>query len=231
MNGLRQLFGAALPRLVMFDLDGTLVDSVPDLAAAIDAMLARLGRPAAGVERVRQWVGNGSDVLVRRALVGGMDYRSVDPQQAEAALGVFMPIYARAHALTRVFPGVEETLAWLRRQDIALAVVTNKPAQFIEPLLRDKGLAEYFGCWLGGDSLPARKPDPQPLLHIMEQAGVMAEQALFVGDSRNDVRAAQAARVRCVAVSYGYNHGRPVAQEGADLVVDDLRELLPAAAG
>ena len=225
MNRLQTLFGGALPQLVMFDMDGTLVDSVPDMAAAVDAMLAQLGRPPVGNAQVRNWVGNGSDVLVRRALAGGLDYSAVDDQQAAEALQIMLPIYGRSQALTEVYPGVRETLAWLREQGITMVVVTNKPGQFVEPLLRKKGLAEFFSGWLGGDSLPQKKPQPEPLLYSLKQAGVSAGQALFVGDSVNDVLASRAAGVRCVAVSYGYNHGRPVAEEGADLVVDDLREL------
>lgn len=228
MNLLRELFAGRLPRLVMFDLDGTLVDSVPDLAAAVDQALLALGRAPAGIERVRDWVGNGARVLLRRALACGLEHEQVAEAEAEQALQLFMAAYAESHALTRVYPGVAQTLDWLRGQDIPLAIVTNKPQRFVAPLLEEKGLDGYFRWIIGGDSLPQQKPDPAALLHVLAQAGVAGEQALFIGDSRNDVLAAKAAGVPCVALSYGYNHGRPIAEEGPARVLDDLRQLLAA---
>lgn len=228
MNGLQRLFPGALPRLVMFDLDGTLVDSVPDLAAAIDAMLIQLGRAPAGIARVRDWIGNGAPVLVRRALAGQMDHAAVDAGEAEHALGLFMQAYAGGHALTTVYPGVTQTLAWLKAQDVALAVITNKPERFVEPLLDELGLGGHFRWIVGGDTLPRQKPDPAGLLHVLRLAGVEPAQALFVGDSRNDIRAARAAGVVCVGLRYGYNHGEPIENENPDMVLDDLRELLPS---
>lgn len=226
---LHALFGGRLPRLAMFDLDGTLVDSVPDLAAAVDRMLVQLGRAPAGIERVRLWIGNGAPVLVRRALAGDMRHDGVDAAEAEAALALFMQAYADSHGLTRVYPGVVETLDWLRERDVQLALITNKPARFLPELLADKGLDGYFRWIVGGDTLPQQKPDPAALHWVMAQAGVMAEEALFVGDSRNDVLAAKAAGVACVALSYGYNHGRPIAEEGPALVLDALSALVDSA--
>ena len=223
---LRQLFAGDLPELVMFDLDGTLVDSVPDLAAAVDQALFGLGRAPAGLARVRDWVGNGARVLVRRALAGGLQHERVGEAEAEQALELFMAAYAESHGLTRVYPGVTETLDWLREQDIPLAIVTNKPERFVAPLLDEKGLGSYFRWIVGGDTLPQQKPDPAALRHVLRLARVDADRALFVGDSRNDVLAARAAEVPCVALSYGYNHGRPIAEEEPLRVLDDLRQLL-----
>ena len=228
MTRLQQLFVGRLPRLVMFDLDGTLMDSVPDLAAAVDVMLQQLGRPPAGIEQVRDWVGNGVQVLVRRALAGQLEHQAVDPVLVEQALPLFMAAYANGHALTQVYPGILPVLTWLKERGIALAVVTNKPEQFVAQLLAEKGLGGYFSWIVGGDTLAQKKPDPAGLLHVMAQAGVTPDSALFIGDSRNDVQAAQAAGVRCVALSYGYNHGQPIAAEHPDLVLDDLRQLLLA---
>lgn len=220
------LFPGRLPRLVMFDLDGTLIDSVPDLAAAIDHMLQALGRPAAGVEAVRQWVGNGARVLVRRALAGGLEHAAVSEEETEEALALFMRAYAGSHALTRVYPGARNLLKWLKAQGVEMALITNKPEQFVAPLLDDMRIGRYFRWIIGGDTLPQQKPDPAALLLVMQMAEVKAEEALFVGDSRNDVLAARAAGVACVATSYGYNHGRPIAEESPALVIDDLRELI-----
>ncbi len=231
MTRLEQLFDGTLPRLVMFDLDGTLMDSVPDLAAAVDKMLMLLGREPAGIERVRDWVGNGSRVLVRRALAGQLDHDGVSDELADEALALFMQAYAGGHELTTVYPGVRECLDWLREREVKLAIITNKPAQFIEPLLEEKGLAGYFDWLVGGDTLPQQKPDPAALFWVMDKAGVAPGESLFVGDSRNDVRAAKAATVRCAALTYGYNHGEPIADEQPTLVLDDLRELVASAPG
>ena len=225
MSPLQRLFGGRLPRLAMFDLDGTLLDSVPDLAAAVDRMLAELGRPPAGTERVRLWVGNGARVLVRRALAGQLDHAGVDEAETERALELFMAAYADCHALTRVYPGVVETLDRLQAAGVLLALITNKPQRFLPGLLAEQGLDGYFRWLVGGDTLAQQKPDPAALFWVMDKAGVVAADALFVGDSRNDVRAAHAAGVTCVALSYGYNHGEPIAAERPALVLDDLRQL------
>lgn len=226
MKLLRALCGGELPRLVMFDLDGTLIDSVPDLAEAVDRMLVELGRAPAGVEKVRDWVGNGARVLVRRALAGGLDHAAVGEAETEQALARFLDIYADCHHLTALYPGVHELLEALSTAAVELAVVTNKPERFVAPLLEQVGLGGYFRWIIGGDTLAQQKPDPAALLQVMRLAGVEAAQSLFVGDSRNDVLAARAAAVPCVAVSYGYNHGRPIAEERPSLVVDSLAELL-----
>ncbi|MBB3102079.1 phosphoglycolate phosphatase [Azomonas macrocytogenes] len=226
MNPLQRLFDGRLPRLVMFDLDGTLMDSVPDLAAAVDKMLQQLGREPAGVQRVRDWVGNGAPVLVRRALAGQLEHSAIAQAEADNALRLFMAAYGGGHALTCVYSGVLPVLDWMKAQDIKLAVITNKPEQFVAPLLQEKGLGGFFDWIVGGDTLPQQKPDPAGLLYVMAQAGIDVSESLFVGDSRNDVRAARAAGVRCVALTYGYNHGQPIAEECPDLVLDDLRQLL-----
>lgn len=227
MSGFERLLPGRLPRLVMFDLDGTLVDSVPDLAAAIDRMLLSLGRPVAGIELVRDWVGNGARVLVRRALAGDMQHAAIAEADTEQALAVFMEAYADSHGLTMLYPGVRETLKWLKKQGVEMALITNKPERFVAPLLDEMRIGRYFRWIIGGDTLPQQKPDPTALLHVMRMAEVQAQDALFIGDSRTDVQAAKAAGVACVAMSYGYNHGRPIAEESPALVIDDLRELLP----
>lgn len=227
MSALERLFPGSLPRLVMFDLDGTLVDSVPDLAAAVDTMLAQLGREPAGIEAVREWIGNGARVLVRRALAGSLDHAHIDEAQTEHALELFSAAYAANHALTQVYPGVHETLKWLHKKRVKMALITNKPERFVAPLLDQMGLGRYFKWIIGGDTLPQQKPDPAALLFVMKMAKVKAQHALFIGDSRSDVQAAKAAGVNCIALSYGYNHGRPIAEESPALVIDDLRALMP----
>ncbi|MBF8780620.1 phosphoglycolate phosphatase [Pseudomonas fulva] len=227
MSGFEQLFPGTLPKLVMFDLDGTLIDSVPDLAAAVDKMLLAMGRPAAGLDAVRHWVGNGALVLVRRALAGGLEHAQVDDALAEQGLELFMQAYAEHHELTTLYPGVADTLRWLGEQGVEMALITNKPERFVGPLLDQMKIGRYFRWIIGGDTLAQKKPDPAALLLVMKMAGVDASQSLFVGDSRSDVLAAKAAGVKCVGLSYGYNHGRPIDEESPSLVIDDLRALVP----
>ena len=227
MSGFEQLFPGRLPKLIMFDLDGTLVDSVPDLAVAVDKMLVTLGREPVGLGAVRNWIGNGAPVLVRRALANDLDHSAVDDELAERALAIFMEAYADKHEFTVVYPGVRETLKWLQKKGVEMALITNKPERFVAPLLDEMKLGRFFRLIVGGDTLPQQKPDPAALFFVMKMANVPASQSLFVGDSSSDVRAAKAAGVACVALSYGYNHGRPIAEESPALVIDDLRRLIP----
>jgi phosphoglycolate phosphatase len=225
-NALEALFNGRQPRLIMFDLDGTLLDSAPDLAAAVDAMLEQLGRPPAGLDKVRLWIGNGARVLVRRALADQMEHGHITEAETDEALSLFMSFYGGGHELTVVYPGVHEALAVLKSMGIPMAIITNKPERFVGPLLEDMKLGGFFSWIVGGDTLPQQKPDPAGLLHVMDRADVRPGDALFIGDSRNDIRAARAAGVCCVAMTYGYNHGQPIASESPDLLLDDLRHLL-----
>ncbi|ERS89577.1 phosphoglycolate phosphatase [Halomonas sp. PBN3] len=230
----RMLEGVAL---VAFDLDGTLIDSVPDLAIAVDAALGELGLPAAGEARVRDWVGNGSLVLMERALRFAVDLGAgaaspatgvdIDKALLERAHAAFLAHYGRdPGAHTRLYPGARECLDALRARGLPLALVTNKPHAFIAPLLEGLGLAEHFALCLGGDSLPEKKPHPAPLLHVASHFGLPPQACLMVGDSRHDIAAGQAAGFRTLAVPYGYNHGEPVRESGPDGVVESLAELV-----
>lgn len=227
---LKGLFNARWPGVALFDLDGTLVDSAPDLAMAVDQMLKQLGKSPVDQESVRHWVGNGSPILVRRALAGKFEWQPPTPGDDaifEDALNIFYQAYAQhngRHAV--VFDGVIDCLDHLKALNCRMAVVTNKPQQFVAPLLEQLGLAPYFELALGGDALPVKKPDPTPLKHAMEQLGGTPGTTVMVGDSTADVSAAQAAGIPCVAVRYGYNFGSSVDSLGADAVVDSLAELL-----
>lgn len=212
-------------KLVVFDLDGTLIDSVPDLAYCIDRMMERLGRPPQGEERVRQWVGNGVERLVKRALTGEMDGEPRDCELQEA-YPVFLDLYCENTSKRSVlYPGVQEGLDYLRTAGYHLACVTNKAAQFTDPLVRDLGIKDYFGLVISGDSLPRRKPDPLPLLYAAQHFGVEPRESLMVGDSMSDVKAARAAKFTIVCVSYGYNHGVDIRLSQPDDIIDSLEEL------
>lgn len=226
---MRRLFDGQLPGCVMFDLDGTLVDSALDLTAAVDNMLQALGRAPAGEARVRQWVGNGAPVLVRRALTGELDPtdEAIGAELFQVAFDLFLAAYSQSNGrYSRLYPGVESLLTHLRQAGVPMAVVTNKPIAFTTPLLKALQIDHYFDQVLGGDSLPVKKPDPLPLLTVLEGFGCAPARGLMLGDSRNDVDAARAAGCPVICVSYGYNHGEPVQRCAPDRVVDSLAELI-----
>lgn len=213
------------PRMILIDLDGTLVDSVPDLAFCVDAMMARLGRPPHGEAAVRNWVGNGVERLVRRALVGQLDG---EPEAAdfEQAYPIFLELYRdNTSRRSRLYPGIREGLDWLKGNHYRLGCVTNKAAQFTEPLLRDLGVRDDFEIVISGDTLPRNKPDPLPLLHAAAHFGVDPAEALMIGDSVSDVKAARAAGFRIFCMSYGYNHGQDIRDFHPDAVMDSLVEV------
>lgn len=226
MNVLQQHYQGTYPKLIMFDLDGTLVDSAPDIAIAVNKTLHDLNLPTVAEGSVRNWVGNGADILTRRALTDGDDNKSIDQTLWDKALRLLLEYYPYHHDANYVYQGVKPFLEFMQKQAVKMAVVTNKPVAFVEPLLIELEINQYFQWIVGGGSLPQKKPAPEPLLYVLEQANITAEQALFIGDSRNDVRAAKAANVPCAALTYGYNHGEFIAAENPDWVIDDLRDLL-----
>lgn len=213
------------PEMVMIDLDGTLVDSVPDLAYCADAMLAKLGMPPRGEAKVRQWVGNGVERLVKRALINQLDG---EPDEAlfAKALPIYMELYKdNISRRSRLYPGVKEGLDFLNGAGFKLGCITNKAAAFTEPLLKDVGIYDYFRIVVSGDTLPVKKPDPRPLLHAAEYFKVDPAHALMVGDSISDVKAARAAGFQVICVSYGYNHGQDIRDAHPDAVIDSMSQL------
>ena len=214
--------------LVVFDLDGTLIDSAPDLATAVDATLGDRNLPPAGVDKVRRWVGNGSYKLVERALADARDVAgdTLDKAEVDAAHERFLIHYAAAPCdRTLLYDGVRECLEAMRARHIACVLVTNKPSAFLPAILERFELGPFFALTLGGDSLREKKPHPAPLLHAAEHTGIVPARALMVGDSRHDVQAGKAAGFRTLAVTYGYNHGEPIADSAPDHVTDSLAVL------
>ena len=213
------------PKMVLIDVDGTLVDSVPDLAYCVDEMMKRLGRPPHGEERVRDWVGNGVERLVGRALVGQLDGEP-SAEDFARAYPLFLELYRENTAQRScLYPGVSEGLEYLRSQGYQLGCVTNKAAQFTVPLLKAMGIYDEFGIVVSGDTLPVKKPDPLPLLHAAEHFGVQPSDSLMLGDSRSDVTAARAAGFQVVCMSYGYNHGEDIRDYAPDAMIDSMAEL------
>ena len=214
-----------IPKLVIFDLDGTLVDSVPDITKSVDEMLIRVGMQPHGEAKIRPWIGNGVERLVRRALTGEMDGEPNDALFARA-YPIFLNLYERYNGeRSIVYPGASEALRFFERRGIPIGCVTNKQSRFSNALLRRVGLYERFGMILSGNSLPRKKPDPMPLRHVANHFGVKATDSLLVGDSVSDIRAARAAGFRVICVTYGYNHGLDIRTAEPDAVVDSLGEL------
>lgn len=214
------------PELVLFDLDGTLVDSVPDLAYSINQAMQMLGLPMHGEDQIRSWVGRGADKLVKAALTGEMDG---EPDEAlfNKAFDLFSDIYIQnTSQRSKLYPGVREAIDHMRSIGCKLGCVTNKRARFTESVLKSLQLLDDFAIVVSGDTLPKKKPDPEPLIYAAETVGVAPHQSLMVGDSVNDLRAARAANMPVMCVTYGYNHGEKIADSHPDLLVDSLAELV-----
>lgn len=222
MQIFRDLCAGELPQLVMFDLDGTLIDSVPDIATAIDTALTALGQPAAGEAKVRAWVGEGAAKLMARALA--------DASVSEEMLPQAMVLFKAAYKLcccrsTRLYPGALELLKKLDKAGVNMAITTNKPVQFAHPILAGLGIAQFFQQVLGGECVDNKKPAPDMLLQAMKDLDSSPQCSLLVGDSGADIGAARSAGVKVIAVSYGYDNGAPVADLAPDALVDSLLQL------
>ncbi len=208
-------------KTVVFDLDGTLADTAPDLTAALNHALGELGRPPVPAEDVRHMVGHGAKALLRKGLAAT---GAVSEALVDEGFPIFLAHY-EAHIAdhSRPFPGVEQALAALEAAGIAIAICTNKLEGLTHEFLKAVGWESRFAAVVGGDTLSVRKPDPAPLLEAIARAG--GGPAAFVGDSITDTDTAKAAGVPCVALSFGFAD-RPAAELGADRVIDHWDELL-----
>ena len=213
------------PKLIMIDVDGTLVDSVPDLAFCVDQMMIELGLQLCGEERVRNWVGNGIPKLIERALIDKLDKESIS-KVYEVAYPIFLKLYSDNSAIrSRLYDGVKEGLDYLKPKGYLLGCVTNKAEQFTNPLLKKMGIYNDFRLIISGDTLDKNKPDPLPLLHGTNFFNMQPNECLMLGDSVSDVRAARAAGFDIICMSYGYNHGNNIEDENPDLVIDSMDQL------
>jgi phosphoglycolate phosphatase len=214
--------GAAVIKAAIIDLDGTMLDTVPDFELALNGMRAEFGLAPITQDVIVPMVGKGSEKLIRDVLA--LDY---GPERIDAVFDAAMAAYQRHYLAingerSRLFDGVLEGLEALRGLGLRLACVTNKPIAFTTPLLAQKGLASYFELVYGGDSLPKKKPDPLPLLQVCSDFDLAPGQVVAIGDSSNDAEAARAAGCFVLTVPYGYNHGRPVQTIDSDGIVNSL---------
>ena len=210
-------------RAVLIDLDGTMVDSAPDIVEAANRMLLELGAPVMSHPIVAGFIGNGVPMLVRRLLAASPDLPPVEEATARA---IFYRHYHETNGrFSCPFPGVVEGLAALHHAGFRIGCVTNKPIDYTTPLLQAFGLERYMQAVVGGDSIPQMKPDPTPLLHACELLGVMREHAVMVGDSHVDVAASNAASMPVYIVRYGYPGPGGLSALKADTFIDSLTEL------
>ena len=209
----------------MIDVDGTLVDSVPDLAYCVDQMMIELGMKERGEKKVRHWVGNGIPKLVERALTDDLEASPIK-EVFDVAYPIFLDLYAdNTAARSCLYAGVKEGLDYLKSKDYQLGCVTNKAEQFTHPLLKTLGIFDDFKIVISGDTLAKKKPDPLPLVHAASYFNISPQECLMLGDSVSDVKAARAAGFSIICMSYGYNHGNDIADESPDLVIDSMSQL------
>ncbi|MDR2188178.1 MAG: phosphoglycolate phosphatase [Azonexus sp.] len=205
---------------VTIDLDGTLLDTVPDLAESCRRMLLELNEPPRSSTEIAHFVGRGIARLVERCLTRE---RPPEAGRLAAAISVFQRHYSAVNGRhSRLYPGVLAGLAAWRASGLPLGVVTNKAAMFTGPLLERMGLADYFACVVAGDTTAHKKPHPEPLLHACRQLGGTPARHLHIGDSKHDIEAARAAACAIYCVPYGYNEGEPVDAADCDGLVCDL---------
>ena len=212
---------------VMIDLDGTLLDTIPDLAAATNLMLEALGEAVLPLDTVRNFVGKGIPRLVERALARDIDGRA-GTEAVVRALPVFERFYTEVNGRhTTMYPGVREGLEQMQAAGFRLACVTNKAGAFTLPLLERMGLAPFFEQTVSGDTMARKKPDPIQLLHVCNEFGIAPARMLMIGDSGNDALAARAAGCPVFCVSYGYNEGHDVHSLDVDAIVGALTDCIP----
>ncbi|EIJ68514.1 phosphoglycolate phosphatase [Pasteurella bettyae] len=216
-------------KLIGFDLDGTLVNSLPDLALSVNSALQEFDLPQASEELVLTWIGNGADILIQRALTWAKEQsgKSLTKSEISKLKERFNYFYGENLCnISRLYPNVKTTLEKLKAQGFILAVVTNKPTRHVQPVLSAFGIDHLFSEMLGGQSLPAIKPHPAPLYYLCGKFGLYPHQILFVGDSKNDILAAHSAGCPAVGLTYGYNYNIPIADSHPDWVFDNFADLL-----
>ena len=214
--------------LILFDLDGTLIDSALDLALSVNFMLRSVNHNEFSEEIIDSWVGNGAQTLVKRALSGSKTVdENIDGNLFDKSLSIFLEYYKNNLCVkTTPYPNVKATLQTLKNDGYKLAIITNKPFDFIEPILQQLELDNLFELCIGGDSLAEKKPSPLPLQYMCKKFNIKPRNTLMIGDSKNDILAAKAANIQSIAVSYGYNYGEDIRVYEPDYTIDNFADIL-----
>jgi len=205
-------------KLIIFDFDGTLIDSVPDLTASINYMYSKFNLKSVDEEIVANWLGDGAVKLIERAL----NYYNL--KYNKKALKIFKEHYSKNFAVnTKLYPYAKEILEYLK-EIYKLALITNKPFEFVNPILEKLNI-KYFDFILGGDSLKEKKPSPLPILHTCKKLNISPKETVIVGDSKNDIIAGKKAEVKTIAITHGYNFGEDIKKYNPDIIINSLKEL------
>lgn len=212
-------------KLLIFDLDGTLINSTPDLSLAINKMLESLDIAPIPIETITSFIGNGAKTLVSRSL----NYTHKDDVSKEffdLALLKFMAFYkANPCEKTLLYPGVKETLQYLKQKGYKMVICTNKPLEFVEPILDTLDIKQYFDSWIGENSLSEKKPSSVPLIHLAQEANIPIDKCLMIGDSKNDILSAANAKMESVGLSYGYNYDEDITKYEPTIVLNEFSNL------
>lgn len=212
--------------LIIFDFDGTLINSIPDLTLAVNKMLSHYKLEPLTIEQVTPFIGNGAEPLVRRSLEYTMPNQELSEALLKEAFDTYLSAYKDLTCIdTFMYPGVLETLNNLDEKGYKMAICTNKPFGFIEPILETLEITKFFKSWIGEDSLSEKKPSAAPLLYLTKEQGTTIEKSIMVGDSKNDILAAQNANMESIGVSYGYNYNENIADYKPTIVVDNFADL------
>ncbi|UAA40230.1 phosphoglycolate phosphatase [Paraneptunicella aestuarii] len=214
-------------KFLIFDLDGTLVNSAPDIAQALNKTLLEFGLSVVEETQVQEWVGKGIEVLLARALENALEDTDAIEKMKGKALQSIKHHYAQCCTdKTHLYPQVIETLDKLQEKELDFSIATNKPTAMIAPILNALNISSYFPFFVGGDDVVNKKPHPEMLLKCMSERGYKPEETMMIGDSSNDIQAARNAHIPVAAFTYGYNHGKPIASENPDFVLNSFSELL-----
>ena len=214
--------------LIIFDFDGTLIDSAPDLSDSINYMLEKLEKNTYSEKIIRTWVGNGASVLIKRALCGDIlvDDNKFDNELFEKASKYFFEYYSKNFAnKTTLYNNVENTLKYLYEKGYKLAIATNKPDEYIKPILDRFNLTHYFSIYIGANSVEKKKPHPMMLLKICNDLDILVENSVMVGDSKNDILAAEKSNIDSIAVGYGYNYDEDISIYNPTISIEEFKSI------
>lgn len=212
-------------KVIGFDLDGTLVNTLPDLTLVVNAMFTEHSLPITTQEKVLTWIGKGADIFFQNAIAyTGKVFDAQKLVQLRTSFDKYYATYICEESV--LYPNVKETLEVLKAQGYTLVVITNKPTKLIEPVLSAFDIYHLFSETLGGQSLPKIKPYPDPILFICDKFGIQPSEFLFIGDSENDVIASHAAGCDVVGLTYGYNYNIPIEQSNPTFITSKFADIL-----